>query len=79
MAGGLHLATMGGIWQALVFGFAGIRPRNGTLIVSPRLPDQWQQLAVRLCYRGAPVEVVIDHEGVDVRSEANVKWKVEMP
>ena len=26
-AGGLHLATMGGLWQALAFGFAGLRPR----------------------------------------------------
>ena len=25
-AGGLHLATMGGVWQALVFGFAGRAP-----------------------------------------------------
>ena len=24
-AGGVHLATMGGVWQALVFGFAGVR------------------------------------------------------
>ena len=24
-AGGLHLATMGGVWQALAFGFAGAR------------------------------------------------------
>jgi len=25
-AGGLHLATMGGVWQALTMGFAGVRP-----------------------------------------------------
>ena len=29
-AGGLHLATMGGLWQALAFGFGGIRPRATT-------------------------------------------------
>ena len=27
-AWGLHLATFGGVWQALVFGFAGIRPQR---------------------------------------------------
>ena len=34
-AGGLHLATMGGLWQALAFGFAGIRPSGGTAAGRP--------------------------------------------
>ena len=25
-SGGLHLATMGGLWQALAYGFCGLRP-----------------------------------------------------
>ena len=40
-AGGLHLATMGGLWQALAFGFAGVRPRGDALVVDPRLPPEW--------------------------------------
>jgi trehalose/maltose hydrolase-like predicted phosphorylase len=76
-AGGLHLATMGGVWQALVFGFAGIRPKDGTLVLSPRLPEQWQRLTVRLRYRGAPLRVVVDHEHVDVQSDRDVNWKVD--
>ena len=34
-ASGLQLATMGGVWQALAFGFAGIRP-DGTRCASTR-------------------------------------------
>ena len=40
-AGGLHLATMGGLWQAFAFGFAGLRPRGGVLHLDPRLPPAW--------------------------------------
>jgi trehalose/maltose hydrolase-like predicted phosphorylase len=69
-AGGLHLATMGGVWQALVYGFAGIRPRAGALTVDPQLPTPWRQLAIRLAYRGAAVHVAMSHHTVDITSDA---------
>ena len=74
---GLHIATMGGLWQALVFGFAGVTPRPSGLIVSPRLPEQWEQLSVRLQFRGVPIRIAISHDGVDLQSDAEVEWKVE--
>jgi trehalose/maltose hydrolase-like predicted phosphorylase len=63
-AGGLHLAAMGGVWQALVFGFAGIRPRGDVLEVDPRLPNEWRALELRLSFRGSSVCVRIAHDGV---------------
>ncbi len=63
-AGGLHLATMGGVWQALAFGFAGVRPRGERLELDPRLPDEWQALELRLSFRGSSVRVRIAHDGV---------------
>lgn len=35
---GIHAACMGGAWQAVVFGFGGMRTGNGLLSFSPRLP-----------------------------------------
>ncbi len=63
-AGGLHLATMGGLWQALVFGFGGIRPRADVLLVDPRLPKEWNALEFSLRFRGRPLRLRIDHDGV---------------
>ena len=38
-AAGVHLATMGSLWQALALGYAGLRPGNdGVLTMDPRLP-----------------------------------------
>jgi trehalose/maltose hydrolase-like predicted phosphorylase/hydroxymethylpyrimidine pyrophosphatase-like HAD family hydrolase len=71
-AGGLHLATMGGLWQALVFGFAGARPRGERLELDPRLPEEWQALELRLSFRGSAVRVRIEHDRVDVDADPPV-------
>ncbi len=49
---GIHAASAGGLWQALVFGFAGLRPNGQGLILKPHLPAHWQQLAFCVRYRG---------------------------
>ena len=68
-AGGVHLATMGGVWQALAYGFAGLRADGAVLRVAPSLPQAWDALAVRLRYRGSLVEVRLEHERVLIRAE----------
>jgi trehalose/maltose hydrolase-like predicted phosphorylase len=75
-AGGLHLATMGGLWQAIAFGFAGIRARDGVLEVDPRLPADWRELELRLTFRGRRVRLVIGPELVTVDAEPGVRIKV---
>ena len=37
-ARGLHMATMGGLWQAAVMGFAGLQRRDEALLIDPHLP-----------------------------------------
>jgi trehalose/maltose hydrolase-like predicted phosphorylase len=76
-AGGLHLATMGGVWQALVYGFAGVRVRAGRLVVDPRLPPDWTALEVRLCYRGEPLRLRIEHGGVYLDAETLVLQRID--
>lgn len=49
---GIHAASAGGIWQAIVFGFAGIRLTDAGLIAAPRLPPGWTRLKFRLQYQG---------------------------
>ena len=85
-ASGLHLATMGSLWQAVVFGFAGVRPRDGVLVVDPRLPPQWRGLHVRLTFRGCPFGLHIDHHGVELETTGDLvldrgtdHWEVRTP
>ncbi|MEE2002000.1 glycosyl hydrolase family 65 protein [Alkalimonas sp. MEB108] len=53
---GVHIACMAGTWQALVFGFAGLRSRPDGLHFAPRLPAQLPGLSFRLNYRGRILE-----------------------
>ncbi len=49
---GIHAATLGGLWQAAVFGFGGIRLTDEGPIANPRLPAGWKRLKFRIQYRG---------------------------
>ncbi len=68
-AQGLHLATMGGLWQALAFGFAGLRPRAGMLHIDPVLPPSWSALELRVRFRGAKVRVRKERAHLSVWSD----------
>jgi trehalose/maltose hydrolase-like predicted phosphorylase len=58
-ADGFHAATAGGLWQALVFGFAGLEVRDGGYTLNPRLPAHWRRLAFFVQIRGQRREVDI--------------------
>ncbi len=74
-AGGLHLATMGGVWQALAFGLAGLQPRGETLLIDPRLPDGWDELTLRVRFRGVQARIHIRHDGASVEANPELQWK----
>jgi len=75
-AGGLHLGSMGSLWQALAFGFAGIRPCGTTLCVDPRLPEEWEGLTISVRFRGAKVTVEIRPGQLRLRAAAPVLVRV---
>ncbi len=45
---GIHAASAGGVWQAVIFGFGGIRMTNGGPIACPVLPPGWTRLKFRI-------------------------------
>ncbi|BDZ47140.1 glycoside hydrolase family 65 protein [Naasia aerilata] len=49
---GVHVASAGGVWSALVSGFAGMRDHDGHLTFDPRLPDSWPELTFRMIWHG---------------------------
>ena len=71
-AWGLHLATFGGVWQALVFGFAGIRPQRSGLVIDPHIPTGWDLLRLRLQHHGRKLEVRASPTTLQVTSDAPI-------
>jgi trehalose/maltose hydrolase-like predicted phosphorylase len=71
-AGGLHLATFGGVWQALVNGFAGVRvtgPDDRALVVDPQLPPEWEELRLRVQWHGRRVALRCRNDRVHVTTD----------
>jgi len=71
-SGGLHLATMGGVWQALVMGFAGVRPTRDALALDPVLPDQWEALEIPLRFQGSRVRLRIERDAVEISADPGI-------
>jgi trehalose/maltose hydrolase-like predicted phosphorylase len=58
-AGGIRIAGLGGVWQAVVLGFAGLDIGGETISITPRLPPQWRSVSFNVRWRGRPVQVRI--------------------
>ena len=56
---GVHVASAGGVWMALVLGFGGVRDFDGLLSFDPHLPDSWGRLAFSLRFRDRQLRVTI--------------------
>jgi trehalose/maltose hydrolase-like predicted phosphorylase len=71
-AGGVHLGAMGSVWQALAYGFAGLRPHGDALAIDPHLPGSWSGLEIGVQFRGVPVRLRLEHDAVVVSAPAPI-------
>ncbi|MGX9424723.1 MULTISPECIES: glycoside hydrolase family 65 protein [Bradyrhizobium] len=63
---GCHIASMGGTWMMLTYGFGGMRDDDGTLSFWPRrAPEENAILRFPITYRGQLLEVEIGLETVE--------------
>jgi alpha,alpha-trehalose phosphorylase len=63
---GCHIASMGGTWMMLTYGFGGMRDDGGTLSFWPRrAPEENATLRFPVTYRGQMLEVDIGLENVE--------------
>jgi alpha,alpha-trehalose phosphorylase len=75
---GAHIASTGGVWNALVYGFGGLRDHQGRVCFDPRLPDGWTALTFPLRIRGSRLRVRLraDEMSFDVEEGAAVEVSV---
>jgi trehalose/maltose hydrolase-like predicted phosphorylase len=59
---GIHAASAGGIWQVVVFGFAGLRITPTGWATQPRLPRHWKRLAFKFFHRGRQIAIDLTAE-----------------
>ncbi len=52
---GVHIASAGGVWNALVYGFGGMRDNDGEISFDPRLPQDWSYLRFGFALKGSRI------------------------
>ena len=67
---------MGSLWQAIVLGFAGLRPIGDELTLDPHLPSAWSALEVPFRLRGRRVRIRIEHDRLELRADRPVTVRV---
>jgi alpha,alpha-trehalose phosphorylase len=63
---GMHIASTGGVWTALAFGFGGMRDHGARLSFDPRLPETWSSLTFRVLWRGSRLLVALSEDQLSV-------------
>ena len=69
-AGGVHIAALGGMWHALIFGFGGMFVETEGPRFEPHVPEGWQMLRFSVLWRGSQLRVAAADHGADVTSES---------
>jgi trehalose/maltose hydrolase-like predicted phosphorylase len=68
-AGGVHAAAIGGLWQAMVFGFAGLEARAEGLSFNPHLLPNWRSLSFPFEWRGRKLRTSMEPGKLSVEVE----------
>lgn len=75
---GIHSASIGGIWQAVVNGFGGVRMLGGKLRISPKLPKEWEQLRFPITWKNNKLDVTVKKNSVSIKNATDLKDQIEI-
>jgi hypothetical glycosyl hydrolase len=71
---GLHAASLGGNWQAVVNGFGGVRITNdGKLRINPHLPKRWKNLKFKITWRGEKYSIEINKNKITFKALSSIR------
>ncbi|MBU0479260.1 hypothetical protein KKC91_11935 [bacterium] len=77
---GIHSASSGGTWQAIVNGFCGMRLLKEGLSFNPSLPNKWNRVSFKLIFRGDLLSISIDHKTLRIlleEAKRSIKIRVQ--
>lgn len=61
-SGGVHAAALGGLWQQVIMGFAGVRVQGDGIYVYPRLLKEWTRLEFNLMFHGNVLKFDVERD-----------------
>ena len=70
---GIHAASIGGIWQSIVYGFGGVRMLNGNLRIEPKLPKTWSSLEFKIIWKGQTLNITVKKDILIIENKTKEK------
>jgi len=77
-AEGIHAASLGGVWQCVVNGFAGVRYSGNVLTIKPHMPKTWNKIKCSIFWHGNLVHIEAKNTNVVIKVESKAKKKVKV-
>lgn len=75
---GIHGASLGGTWQAVIHGFAGVKIRRDILCINPRMPHSWQKMIFSICWKADHIKLKINNNTVKIKIISRKKKKTQI-
>ena len=72
-AQGIHAASLGGTWQAVVMGFSGFRIIDGLPSFEPRLPGHWKNTKFSLKWKRCILKMSVSNKKIKIFATAEKK------
>ena len=75
---GIHGACLGGTWQTVIFGFAGIDIRKERLCINPVIPRSWKKIIFSLLWKGDIIKLELTNDTIIIRATSRRKKLIEI-
>ena len=75
---GIHGASVGGTWQALVFGFIGVGTKKEALSINPRMPKTWRGVDFSLFWKGTLLKLELTNNTIKLKAISKKKKDIKI-
>jgi kojibiose phosphorylase len=75
---GMHAANLGGTWQMLIHGFAGVNVFKNSLCIYPRLPKQIRSLKFKISWHGFSLNIDLNKDLVKIDPGKRVRRELSL-
>lgn len=75
---GIHAASLGGVWQSVIHGFAGTKIQKHTLSIDPRMPKTWKRIRFSLLWQKNLLRITANNNEVRIKVESKQRKKVKI-
>jgi hypothetical glycosyl hydrolase len=69
--GGIHSASLGGIWQIVACGFGGLRISGRKLRIDPKLPAQIRTIRYPVSWKGNALEIEVRKKSLTIENKGS--------